>query len=47
MNLLELYSITKHFGTIHALVGVDLSIKIGEAVVLTDDNVDTCVNFRV
>ncbi len=38
MNLLELSSITKHFGAIHALVGVDLSIKAGEVVGLMGDN---------
>ena len=38
MNLLELSSITKHFGAIHALVGVDLSLKAGEVVGLMGDN---------
>ena len=38
MNLLELSNITKHFGAIHALVGVDLSIKAGEVVGLMGDN---------
>lgn len=38
MNLLELSKITKHFGAIHALVGVDLSIKAGEVVGLMGDN---------
>ena len=38
MNLLELSSITKHFRAIHALVGVDLSLKAGEVVGLMGDN---------
>ena len=38
MNLLELSGITKHFGAIHALVGVDLSLKAGEVVGLMGDN---------
>ena len=38
MNLLELSNITKYFGAIHALVGVDLSVKAGEVVGLMGDN---------
>ncbi|KUF09343.1 ATP-binding cassette domain-containing protein [Pseudoponticoccus marisrubri] len=38
MSLLELESITKSFGAIHALSGVDLSIAPGEAVGLMGDN---------
>ena len=38
MSLLELSSITKSFGAIHALQGVDLSISPGEAVGLMGDN---------
>ncbi len=38
MSLLELKSITKSFGAIHALQGVDLSIAPGEAVGLMGDN---------
>ncbi len=38
MSLLELENITKSFGAIHALQGVDLSISPGEAVGLMGDN---------
>jgi simple sugar transport system ATP-binding protein len=38
MSLLELSSITKSFGAIHALQGVDLKIDPGEAVGLMGDN---------
>lgn len=38
MSLLELNSITKSFGAIHALQGVDLNIAAGEAVGLMGDN---------
>lgn len=38
MNLLELDRVTKTFGAIHALNGVDLSIAPGEAVGLMGDN---------
>lgn len=38
MSLLELKNITKSFGAIHALQGVDLSISAGEAVGLMGDN---------
>ena len=38
MSLLELKNITKSFGAIHALQGVDLSISPGEAVGLMGDN---------
>lgn len=38
MSLLELKNITKSFGAIHALNGVDLSISPGEAVGLMGDN---------
>ncbi|MEP2030264.1 MAG: ATP-binding cassette domain-containing protein [Paracoccaceae bacterium] len=38
MSLLELNNITKSFGAIHALQGVDLSIAPGEAVGLMGDN---------
>ncbi len=38
MSLLEIKKITKSFGAIHALQGVDLSIKPGEAVGLMGDN---------
>ncbi len=38
MSLLELDSITKSFGAIHALNGVDLTIDRGEAVGLMGDN---------
>ena len=38
MSLLELFGITKHFGAIHALQGVDLSVSSGEAVGLMGDN---------
>ena len=38
MSLLELRNITKSFGAIHALQGVDLTIEPGEAVGLMGDN---------
>ena len=38
MSLLELRNITKHFGAIHALDGVELSVEAGEAVGLMGDN---------
>ena len=38
MSLLELNSITKSFGAIHALQGVDLTVSEGEAVGLMGDN---------
>lgn len=38
MSLLELENITKSFGAIHALQGVNLTIKPGEAVGLMGDN---------
>lgn len=38
MSLLELSGITKSFGAIHALQGVDLAITAGEAVGLMGDN---------
>ena len=38
MSLLELDSITKSFGAIHALQGVSLSVAPGEAVGLMGDN---------
>lgn len=38
MSLLELHNVTKSFGAIHALQGVDLSIAAGEAVGLMGDN---------
>ena len=38
MNLLELDNVTKSFGAIHALNGVNLSIAPGEAVGLMGDN---------
>ncbi len=38
MSLLELNGITKHFGAIHALQGVDLEVSAGEAVGLMGDN---------
>lgn len=38
MSLLELRNITKSFGAIHALQGVDLEIEAGEAVGLMGDN---------
>lgn len=38
MSLLELNNITKSFGAIHALQGVNLSIEKGEAVGLMGDN---------
>ncbi|MCB1491329.1 MAG: sugar ABC transporter ATP-binding protein [Rhodobiaceae bacterium] len=38
MSLLELSGITKSFGAIHALQGVDLSVNPGEAVGLMGDN---------
>lgn len=38
MSLLELSSITKSFGAIHALQGIDLTIRAGEAVGLMGDN---------
>ncbi len=38
MSLLELTNITKSFGAIHALQGVDLTINPGEAVGLMGDN---------
>ncbi|MEM9222698.1 MAG: ATP-binding cassette domain-containing protein [Pseudomonadota bacterium] len=38
MSLLELSNITKQFGAIHALQGIDLAIKKGEAVGLMGDN---------
>ena len=38
MSLMELVSITKSFGAIHALQGVDLSVAAGEAVGLMGDN---------
>lgn len=38
MSLLQLEAITKSFGAIHALQGVDLAIAAGEAVGLVGDN---------
>ena len=38
MSLLELSNITKHFGAIHALQGVDCAIAAGECVGLMGDN---------
>lgn len=38
MSLLELQGITKSFGAIHALNGIDLTIRPGEAVGLMGDN---------
>ena len=38
MSLLELTGISKSFGAIHALQGIDLSISEGEAVGLMGDN---------
>ncbi len=38
MSLLELNGVTKSFGAIHALQGVDLSVAPGEAVGLMGDN---------
>ena len=38
MSLLELSAITKSFGAIHALQGVDLSVEPGEAIGLMGDN---------
>ena len=38
MKILELKNITKNFGAIHALQGVDLAISPGEAVGLMGDN---------
>lgn len=38
MSLLELSGVTKSFGAIHALQGVDLSVAPGEAVGLMGDN---------
>jgi len=38
MNYLEMKNITKNFGAINALQGVDFSIKAGEAVGLMGDN---------
>ena len=38
MSLLELKDITKRFGGIHALEGVNLTIEPGEAVGLMGDN---------
>lgn len=38
MSLLELKNITKSFGAIHALQGVNLTVKAGEAVGLMGDN---------
>jgi simple sugar transport system ATP-binding protein len=38
VSLLELNGIVKRFGAIHALEGIDLSIKAGEAVGLMGDN---------
>lgn len=38
MSLLELDGVTKSFGAIHALVGVDLEVAPGEAVGLMGDN---------
>ena len=38
MQLLELSGITKSFGAIHALQGVDLAVGKGEAVGLMGDN---------
>ncbi|WMS41996.1 ATP-binding cassette domain-containing protein [Acuticoccus sp. MNP-M23] len=38
MSLIELTNITKSFGAIHALQGVDLTIQPGEAVGLMGDN---------
>jgi simple sugar transport system ATP-binding protein len=38
MSLLELTDITKSFGAIHALQGIDLSIQSGEALGLMGDN---------
>ena len=38
MPVLELQGITKHFGAIHALTGVDMSLEPGEALGLMGDN---------
>ena len=38
MEILELKNISKNFGAIHALQGVDLAITPGEAVGLMGDN---------
>ena len=38
MEILELKNITKSFGAIHALQGIDLTITPGEAVGLMGDN---------
>jgi simple sugar transport system ATP-binding protein len=38
MPVLQLSAISKHFGAIHALTGVDLSVEQGEAVGLMGDN---------
>jgi simple sugar transport system ATP-binding protein len=38
LPVLELTGITKHFGAIHALTGVDLSLEPGEALGLMGDN---------
>ncbi len=38
MSLLELSGVTKSFGAIHALQGVDLTLEAGEAVGLMGDN---------
>ena len=38
MNYLEMKDITKNFGAINALQGVDFNIKAGEAVGLMGDN---------
>ena len=38
MNYLEMKNITKNFGAINALQGVDFHIKAGEAVGLMGDN---------
>ena len=38
MSVLELQGITKHFGAIHALQGVDLAVAAGEVVGLMGDN---------
>ena len=38
MPALELQGISKHFGTIHALTGVDFSVDTGEVVGLMGDN---------
>ena len=38
MPVLELHQVVKHFGAIHALNGVDLSIEAGEVLGLMGDN---------